>query len=124
MAPSAAILRNHTPFRNTMPGAKAIAVAAGVGFLGYGLSLVLFVLALRHLGTARTSAYFGLAPFVGSAVAVLFFGDALTPQLCLAAALMESPAIARELRSLITRYSDSTFGITSVSRASRNLEKF
>ena len=71
-----------------MPGAKAIAAAAGVGFLGYGLSLVLFVLALRHLGTARTSAYFGLAPFVGSAVAVVFFGDALTPQLCLAAALM------------------------------------
>jgi drug/metabolite transporter (DMT)-like permease len=71
-----------------MPGFGAIAVAAGVGFLGYGLSLVLFVLALRNLGAARTGAYFGLAPFVGSAVAVLFFGDMLTLQLCLAAVLM------------------------------------
>jgi drug/metabolite transporter (DMT)-like permease len=71
-----------------LPNPGTIAVAAGVGCLGYGLSLALFVLALRHLGTARTSAYFGLAPFVGSAVAVLFFGDTLTLQLCLAAMLM------------------------------------
>ena len=37
-----------------------------MGFFGYGLSLVLFVLALRHLGTARTGAYFGVAPFFGA----------------------------------------------------------
>jgi drug/metabolite transporter (DMT)-like permease len=73
---------------HAMPRVETVAVAAGVGFLGYGLSLVLFVLALRHLGAARTGAYFGLAPFVGSAVAVLFFGDTLTLQLCIAAALM------------------------------------
>jgi drug/metabolite transporter (DMT)-like permease len=47
-----------------MPRLGAIAGAAAVGFVGYGLSLVLFVLALRHLGTARTSAYFALAPFL------------------------------------------------------------
>jgi len=71
-----------------MPRLAAIAGAAAVGFVGYGLSLVLFVLALRHLGTARTSAYFALAPFFGGILAVLFFGDALTVQLCIAAALM------------------------------------
>lgn len=71
-----------------MPRPGLIAGAAAVGFLGYGLSLVLFVLALRHLGTARTGAYFALAPFVGGILAVLFFGDALTLQLCIAAALM------------------------------------
>jgi drug/metabolite transporter (DMT)-like permease len=73
---------------STMPRLGAIAGAATVGFVGYGLSLVLFVLALRHLGTARTSAYFALAPFFGGTLAVLFFGDALTAQLCIAAALM------------------------------------
>ncbi|OLE18332.1 MAG: hypothetical protein AUG50_06425 [Betaproteobacteria bacterium 13_1_20CM_3_63_8] len=71
-----------------MPRLGAIAGAGTVGFVGYGLSLVLFVLALRHLGTARTSAYFVLAPFFGGILAVVFFGDALTVQLCIAAALM------------------------------------
>ncbi|HEX8012158.1 MAG TPA: DMT family transporter [Casimicrobiaceae bacterium] len=50
--------------------AAAPAVAAGVvGFLGYGVSLVLFVVALRGLGTARASAYYATAPFFGVAVA-------------------------------------------------------
>ena len=71
-----------------MPRLGSVAGAAAVGFLGYGLSLVLFVLALRQLGTARTGAYFALAPFFGGTLAVLFFGDALTFQLCIAAALM------------------------------------
>src|SRR6266480_4896795 len=71
-----------------MPSLASIAQAASVGFFGYGLSLVLFVLALRHLGAARTGAYFALAPFFGGILAVLFFGDALTLQLCIAAALM------------------------------------
>jgi drug/metabolite transporter (DMT)-like permease len=45
--------------------------ALAVGFLGYGVSLTLFVLALRHLGTARTGAYFSLAPFFGAAVSLV-----------------------------------------------------
>jgi drug/metabolite transporter (DMT)-like permease len=44
-----------------------------LGFLGYGLSLMLFILALRQLGTARTSAYFATAPFIGAAVAMVFY---------------------------------------------------
>ena len=46
-----------------------------IGFLGYGLSLVLFLLALRGLGAARTGAYFGVAPFFGVAIAVGFFQE-------------------------------------------------
>lgn len=46
-----------------------------VGFIGYGVSLVLFVLALRGLGTARTGAYFSMAPFVGAVIAILFFHE-------------------------------------------------
>src|SRR5215468_2603389 len=50
-----------------VPGLAVVGAAALVGFLGYGISLVLFVLALRHLGAARTGAYFSTAPFVGAA---------------------------------------------------------
>src|SRR5271156_1395324 len=53
--------------------AMATTVRAGLlGFVGYGLSLTLFVIALRNLGTARTGAYFSLAPFIGAALAVAF----------------------------------------------------
>ena len=66
----------------------SLALAAGVvGFAGYGLSLVLFVLALRHLGTARTGAYFSAAPFVGALIA-LALGDAPAALFWPAAALM------------------------------------
>ncbi|MDH1633185.1 DMT family transporter [Pseudomonas mosselii] len=59
-----------------------------VGFLGYGVSLVLFVLALRGLGSARTGAYFSTAPFLGAAVAILMLGESVSVTFLLAAALM------------------------------------
>jgi drug/metabolite transporter (DMT)-like permease len=67
----------------------AIALQAGaIGFCGYGLSLVMFVLALRHLGTARTGAYFSAAPFVGAALSVFMLGEIPGPLFWVAAALM------------------------------------
>ncbi|HJP97392.1 MAG TPA: EamA family transporter [Rhodanobacteraceae bacterium] len=57
------------------PSAFAIGEAMAVGLFGYGISLVLFVLALRGLGSARTGAYFSMAPFIGAAIAILAFGD-------------------------------------------------
>lgn len=59
----------------SMPETRAAVGAGIVGFCGYGLSLVLFVLALRHLGTARTGAYFSAAPFVGAIVSLLMLGE-------------------------------------------------
>ena len=53
------------------PGAAKAAAAAATGFLGYGLSLALFVVALRELGAARTGAYFSTAPFVGVGLSLL-----------------------------------------------------
>lgn len=50
-----------------------------IGFLGYGVSLTLFVVALRHLGAARTGAYFGAAPFVGAAIAIGVFHESTSP---------------------------------------------
>lgn len=66
-----------------------VAATAGfVGFLGYGVSLTCFVLALRSLGTARTGAYFSTAPFIGAIVALGLFDEPITARLLLAGALM------------------------------------
>jgi drug/metabolite transporter (DMT)-like permease len=71
-----------------VPPVASAAGAAIVGFFGYGASLVLFVLALRHLGAARTGAYFSAAPFVGAALAIVLLGEPVTARLLIAAALM------------------------------------
>lgn len=62
--------------------------ALAVGFAGYGVSLVLFVLALRGLGSARTGAYFSTAPFFGAAIAVVLLHEATDAAFWIAAALM------------------------------------
>lgn len=72
----------------TLPGPSAITEAMVVGLLGYGVSLVLFVLALRGLGTARTGAYFSTAPFLGAAIAIFVFGDQASTLFWIAAILM------------------------------------
>lgn len=59
-----------------------------VGLMGVGISLVMFMLGLRHLGTARTGAYFSLAPFIGAVLGIAIFRDPITWQLGVAAALM------------------------------------
>jgi drug/metabolite transporter (DMT)-like permease len=70
------------------PSAPVVGMALGVGLLGYGISLVLFVLALRGVGSARTGAYFSTAPFIGAAIAILAFGDHALWMFWLAAVLM------------------------------------
>lgn len=71
-----------------LPGAPLLGKALLVGFAGYGVSLVLFVLALRGLGASRTGAYFSTAPFIGAAIAIAVFGEPATWILWLAAGLM------------------------------------
>jgi drug/metabolite transporter (DMT)-like permease len=70
------------------PAPGVLALGAMLGLFGYGISLVLFVLALRHLGSARTGAYFSTAPWIGAVLGVAMFGEAVTWQLASAAMLM------------------------------------
>ena len=66
-----------------------IAISAMVlGLFGYGISLVLFVVALRELGAARTGAYFATAPFFGSVTAILILSESLAPFFWVAFVLM------------------------------------
>lgn len=59
-----------------------------LGWLGYGVSLALFVRALRELGAARTGAYFSTAPFVGAALSIVLLGEPTPLQFWVAALLM------------------------------------
>jgi drug/metabolite transporter (DMT)-like permease len=74
------------------PGAPASAAALLVGLAGYGVSLAFFVVGLRHLGTARTGAYFSTAPFVGALAAVAFLREPVTMALAAGGALMAAGA--------------------------------
>lgn len=70
------------------PSLGVISIGAVIGFLSYGSSLVLFVIALRNLGTARTGAYFSVAPFFGALLAILFLGEDASSRLLIAGVLM------------------------------------
>ena len=70
-----------------LPSTPVLGTAMLVGFLAYGVSLALFVVGLRHLGTARTGAYFSVAPFFGASVA-LAGGEPVTARLIAAGLLM------------------------------------
>jgi len=64
-------------------------IAAGLlGLAGYGVSLVLFILALRHIGAARTGAAFATAPFIGGVVSIFLLEERISAQLLLAAGFM------------------------------------
>jgi drug/metabolite transporter (DMT)-like permease len=60
---------------NRLPDLRIALLAMLLGFFSYGLSIVLFVLAMRNLGSARTSAFFGAAPFIGALLSFVVFGS-------------------------------------------------
>jgi drug/metabolite transporter (DMT)-like permease len=70
------------------PTLPKLAGAMLVGLFAYGISLALFVVGLRHLGTARTGAYFSIAPFFGSVLAIPLLGEPVSQRLLIAGSLM------------------------------------
>jgi drug/metabolite transporter (DMT)-like permease len=75
-------------FGATLPSPAAIGSSMLVGFLGYGLSLTLFVVGLRTLGTARTGAYFSVAPLVGVVISLALWPQPPSASFWVAGALM------------------------------------
>lgn len=73
---------------STPPAIAPLAGALVLGFLAYGISLVLFVVGLRHLGTARTGAYFSVAPFIGALMAIALLDEPANLRLLAAGTLM------------------------------------
>ena len=72
----------------SLPALPLVGAAMAIGLAGYGASLVLYVVALRGLGSARTGGYFATAPFLGAAVAVIAFHDPASGMFWIAALLM------------------------------------
>lgn len=72
----------------TLPSWRLAGPVQLIGFLGYGVSLALFVVALRGLGAARTGAYFGAAPFMGAAIAIGLFHEGTSPLFWIAGLFM------------------------------------
>ena len=56
-----------------LPGWTHLCAALALGFVAYGLSIYFYVYAQRDLGAAKTSAYYAIAPFIGSALSMLIF---------------------------------------------------
>ena len=73
---------------SALPPAALVASAMALGLAAYGISLALFVVGLRHLGTARTGAYFSVAPFFGALLAVAGLGEPVSAALLAAGSLM------------------------------------
>jgi drug/metabolite transporter (DMT)-like permease len=55
--------------------AWSIFAVLGVGLVAYGLSIFSYVYAQRILGAARTSAYYAVAPFIGTAISLIIFRE-------------------------------------------------
>lgn len=71
-----------------LPQALPLAGALMLGWLGYGVSLALYILALRHLGSARAASHFSTAPFIGAALSIALLHEPLTAGFAAAFALM------------------------------------
>jgi drug/metabolite transporter (DMT)-like permease len=71
-----------------LPGIGAALSAMVLGSVSYGLSITLFILALRDLGAARTSALFSSAPFIGAAIAFVVLRERVQMQFLVALPLM------------------------------------
>jgi len=72
----------------SLPAITIVAGTFAVGLVGYGISLVLLVLALRELGTARTGAYYSTAPFIGATISLVVLGESTSVMFWFAAFLM------------------------------------
>jgi drug/metabolite transporter (DMT)-like permease len=65
-------------FGANLPAALPLAGALALGWISYGISLTLYIVALRHLGSARAASHFSTAPFIGAALAIALLGEPVT----------------------------------------------
>jgi len=75
-------------FGASFPSGLPLAGALLLGWLAYGVSLVLYIVALRHLGSARAASHFSTAPFIGAALSVGLLGEPVTSAFATAFLLM------------------------------------
>lgn len=65
-----------------------ILIAALLGFITYGLSILFYIYAQRYLGAARTSTFYAISPFIGAGLSLIIFQEIPTPVFLIALAIM------------------------------------
>ena len=73
---------------DALPTLVDAGLALLLGFVSYGLSIACYVRAQRDLGAARTSAFYAVNPFIGTALAFALFRTPLAPTFAVALVLM------------------------------------
>ena len=76
----------------SLPSLSAVIPALLLGFASYGLSIFFYVYAQRYLGAARTSAYYAVSPFIGTAISLLIFRTLPSPLFITALLMMAAGA--------------------------------
>lgn len=81
-----------------LPSLMLIVFAMLLGFVSYGLSINFYILAQKHIGAAKTSAYYAVAPFLGVAFSMLLLGErpALNFYVALAIMIIATVIIVRD----------------------------
>ena len=72
-----------------------------LGFVSYGLSIFLYIRAQRNLGATRTSAYYAVAPFIGTFLAFIVNGEKLTFSYFLGLILMLAGSVLVVIDTLV-----------------------
>ena len=72
----------------SFPSVGYALMALILGFVAYGLSITFYVSAQKDLGAAKTSAYYAIAPFVGTFLSAVMLRERLGLQYFLALAVM------------------------------------
>lgn len=76
----------------SLPALPYVLGALLLGFLAYGLSIFFYVYAQRQLGAAKTSAYYAIAPFIGTGLSLVLFREWPEPSFWVALAIMAAGA--------------------------------
>jgi len=64
--------------RESLPTIKYVLLAMLLGFVAYGLSIFTYIRAQKDLGAARTSAYYAIAPYIGTFLSFLIIKEQLS----------------------------------------------
>ena len=76
-----------------IPAAGWIGAVLLLGFVAYGLSICLYIMAQKELGAAKTSAYYSIAPFLGVLFSVILLGEQLNAQFFAALGIMVAATV-------------------------------
>lgn len=91
----------------SVPAIGWIAAILALGFVSYGLSINFYILAQRHIGAAKTSAYYAIAPFLGVAFSMALLGERPGPVFYVALSIMMVSVVIMGIDTLAPSESES-----------------